>query len=54
MKYYKNVDFTFKTKKAGDYNIRFLGDIMFYDSYKQGLWSLNELVFIKGNRSICI
>jgi hypothetical protein len=54
MKYYKNVDFTFKTKKAGDYNIRFLDDIMYDYWYKRGLWNLNELVFIKGNRDILI
>ena len=54
MKYYKNVDFTFKTKKAEDYNIRFLHDIMYNDYYKYGLWSPNELIFIKGNRGILI
>ena len=49
MNYYKDVDFTFKTKKAEDYNIKFLDDIM-YNGYINTLWTPNELVFIKGNR----
>ena len=47
--YYKNVDFTFSYKKPKEYNIKFLGDITF-NPYKDTLWSVYELVFIKGNR----
>jgi hypothetical protein len=47
--YYNNIDFTFKTKTPNEYNIRFLDDIMFPE-YKNLLWNVNELVFIKGNR----
>jgi hypothetical protein len=54
MTYYKNVDFTFKTKKPTDYNIVFFDDIMYDYWYKHGLWNLNELIFIKGNRDIII
>ena len=54
MKYYKNVDFTFKSKKPEDYNITFLSDPMYNCHYKSGLWSPNEIVFIKGNRDIVI
>jgi hypothetical protein len=49
MNYYKDVDFTFKSKKAEDYNIIFLDDIM-HGRFINSLWTLNELVFIKGNR----
>jgi hypothetical protein len=47
--YYKNVDFTFRCKKSKDYNMIFLGDIML-PHYKDTLWSVYDLVFIKGNR----
>ena len=47
--YYKDVDFTFKNKKLLEYKITFLGDIMFKD-YMNSLWTLEEVVFIKGNR----
>jgi hypothetical protein len=46
---YKNVDFTFTTKKPSDYNFRFLDDIMF-EEYRGSIWNEYELVFIKGNR----
>lgn len=46
---YKDVDFTFKYKKPSEYNIRFLGDIMF-PQFKNKIWNIHELVFIKGNR----
>ena len=46
---YKGVDFTFATKKPEEYNIKFLGDIM-YENYRNNLWKDNDLVFIKGNR----
>jgi hypothetical protein len=46
---YKNVDFTFKDKKPYDYNVTFYNDIMFKDCMNN-LWTLNELIFIKGNR----
>lgn len=46
---YKDVDFTFKTKSPENYNILFLGDIMFLQ-YMNILWFKEELVFVKGNR----
>jgi hypothetical protein len=49
--YYKNVDFTFKNKTPKQYNISFFDDIM-YNKYRGKLWSVYELVFIKGNRDI--
>jgi hypothetical protein len=47
--YYKDVDFTFTSKKPSDYDIIFLDDVM-YTEYKDKLWNLYDLVFIKGNR----
>lgn len=50
--YYKDVDFTFKTKKQEEYNIKLIGDIMhkiFYDTHNINIL---ELVYIKGNRFI--
>lgn len=47
--YYKDIDFTFTTKNPEEYNINFLGDIM-YQRYRNKLWNDYELVFIKGNR----
>ena len=52
MKYYKNVDFTFRNKKPNDYNIDFLNDVMYPQFYIQKTWNEYELVFIKGNRNI--
>ena len=49
MDYYKNVDFTFKSKMPEEYNIKFLDDVMFKE-YKNILWNEYQLVFIKGNR----
>lgn len=49
MTYYKDVDFTFKTKKPEEYNIVFLDDIM-HPNYINKYWELYEIVFIKGNR----
>jgi hypothetical protein len=49
LSYYKDVDFTFRSKKPSKYNIKFLGDIMFQE-FKDKLWNVYELVFIKGNR----
>jgi hypothetical protein len=49
--YYKNVDFTFRDKKIEEYNITFLDDIM-YPSFKNTLWNVYDIVFIKGNRLI--
>jgi hypothetical protein len=46
---YKNVDFTFKTKLPGEYDIIFLDDVMCLQ-YRNKLWNEYELVFIKGNR----
>jgi len=47
--YYKNVDFTFKYKTPSEYDFPFLSDIM-WQHCKDTLWSVYELVFIKGNR----
>jgi lipopolysaccharide biosynthesis protein len=49
MKYYKDVDFTFRNKKPKDYNISFLDDVM-YPKFKNYFWNEYGLVFIKGNR----
>jgi hypothetical protein len=54
MSYYKNVDFRFKTKKPEEYNIIFLNDVMYDKEYKNGVWKLYEIVFIKGNRGISV
>lgn len=53
MRYYDGVDFTFQTKKPEDYNINFLGDVM-YNGHRGHLWNEYELVFIKGNRDVVI
>ena len=50
MKYYKNVDFTFKTRT---HNKPFLSDILCINSYKK-IWNEYEIVFIKGNRQLPI
>jgi hypothetical protein len=52
MNYYKGVDFRFKTKKPQDYNIKFLDDVINDKDYKNRVWTLYEVVFIKGNRGI--
>jgi hypothetical protein len=49
LSYYKDVDFTFRSKKPSEYNMEFLDDIM-YPNFKDTLWNVYELVFIKGNR----
>jgi len=49
MKHYENVDFTFKEKQPQDYNILFLGDVMF-DRWINVYWKPSEIVFVKGNR----
>jgi len=49
MKYYENVDFTFRDKKPNDYNLIFLDDVM-YQKSRNTIWNEYELVFIKGNR----
>jgi hypothetical protein len=43
---YKDVDFTFKTSKK---NLECVDDVM-YPQYLNKLWTLYELVFVKGNR----
>ena len=53
MPLYKNVDFTFINKAPSDYNIIFLGDIM-YEQYRNNLWNDYEIIFIKGNRMTTI
>jgi hypothetical protein len=50
--YYKDVDFTFKTKKPEEYDLKVVADLMnklFYDTHNINVL---ELVFIKGNRFI--
>jgi hypothetical protein len=49
MKYYENVDFTFRHKKPKDYSIKFLDDVM-YQKYRFEIWNEYEIVFVKGNR----
>ena len=50
MKYYEDVDFTFKTKSPGEYKNPFINDVM-YANYRGIIWKDEyELVFIKGNR----
>ena len=49
---YDGVDFTFKNKHPKDYDIRFMGDVMF-DKYMDKLWKKTDLVFVKGNRIEC-
>lgn len=46
---YKNVDFTFADKQPSEYDISFVGDIM-YPTFRHSLWDEYQLVFIKGNR----
>jgi lipopolysaccharide biosynthesis protein len=46
---YKDVDFTFKSKKPENYKIHFLSDVM-YPIYMGKLWFKEELIFVKGNR----
>jgi hypothetical protein len=49
--YYKDVDFTFNTKKISDYPV-FLGDVMNNTFYNK-LWTKEQLIFLKGNRIKC-
>ena len=49
--YYKDVDFTFTSKKPSEYNKKFLNDIM-YPQFQDTLWDIYDLVFVKGNRII--
>jgi len=49
LQYYKDVDFTFRDKSLEKYDLRFLDDVMF-PQFKDSLWNVYELVFIKGNR----
>jgi hypothetical protein len=49
MKYYENVDFTFRDKKPNDYNMIFLDDVM-YPHSRNIMWNEQEITFIKGNR----
>ena len=48
-KYYKNIDFTFKSKSPIDYNIIFLNDILNKNEYYKS-WMNESLIFVKGNR----
>lgn len=47
--YYKGIDWRFNEKKPNDYDIKFLYDIM-HPKFMNKLWSIDELVFVKGNR----
>ena len=49
MKYYKDVDFTFRNKAPEEYTKPFIGDVMWPESYKK-IWSEYEVIFVKGNR----
>ena len=49
MKQYKGVDFRFIYKKPEDYDIEYIGDIM-YQQHLNKQFTPDELVFIKGNR----
>jgi len=49
MKRYQNVDFRFIYKKPEEYGIEFMGDVM-YPEHVNKVYTLEELVFIKGNR----
>jgi hypothetical protein len=49
MKYYDDVDFTFKSKSPSDYPRPFIGDVMWPHSHCR-IWNEYELVFVKGNR----
>jgi len=46
---YKDVDFTFRSKKPEEYGITFFGDIMCQEC-RNKLWTEYDLVFVKGNR----
>lgn len=48
-KFYRGVDFRFKEKKPEDYSYYFCEDIA-YPFYKDKFWTVEEVVFIKGNR----
>jgi lipopolysaccharide biosynthesis protein len=52
VKYYKGVDYTFKTKLPKDYPCIFVRDVM-NELYKDKLWKKEDLVFVKGNRINC-
>jgi hypothetical protein len=43
---YKDVDFTFKTPQ----NVQLINDDVMYPEHFNKLWTLYELVFVKGNR----
>lgn len=47
---YKGVDFRFIDKKPNEYPITFLENIMDSNKYMNKIWTLDELVFVKGNR----
>ena len=51
LRYYNNVDFTFSNKSPSDYRIKFLDEVVDNSHYNK-LWTLNQVVFTKGNRNI--
>ena len=52
MKRYQNVDFTFKSKPKSQYPKKlWLGNVMKQQYYNK-LWSLTDLVIVKGNKGI--
>jgi len=50
--YYKDVDFTFKTKSINEYPNDFFLDELTWEYYNNKLWTPSDLVFIKNNRDI--
>lgn len=53
LSYYKDVDFTFRCKQPSEYEREFLDDIMF-QPFKDTLWNVYDIVFLKGNRGIYV
>lgn len=46
LQYYKDIDFRFVNKQPSDYNIQFYDEIM-YTQFKNTLWNVYDLVFVK-------
>ena len=49
--YYKDVDFTFKTKDISEFKKEWLHDLMI-PRFKNSIWNKFEIVFVKGNRGV--
>ena len=50
--YYKEVDFTFKTKGINEYPSDFFLDGLIYEYWNNKLWTPSSVVFVKNNRDI--